>query len=350
MSGITIVSLRDTVTDKIGSFLFSEGFKDDGVTVYGILEIINLISDYHEEGNRLFPEIIITSNFKFFDPIPHKSLGVKKANLAVKEFAKALKLCAPLAINGWVIGIEVKDGMISYGLFSSELSETSFSMYTQTVGTLKALYYDDTSAAYIRNIGQKTVELAGMKNKFFVSLTLDEPSNFENNNVQLLAEHITSECEKEYRTSITTFFEKTINEALRTGHGNLIGVVADNEVQISKLKDRIEEKGGVYLEHPMDFNNLIVNFESDKTADLSVQIKLFSSVLRSMLNHDGITILTTKGRLIAYHILIDNFIKDGDQIDSGTRSKAYKSMENCGFFSAAFYKSQDGNSKLWLKK
>ena len=69
-----------------------------------------------------------------------------------------------------------------------------------------------------------------------------------------------------------------------------------------------------------------------------------------MLNHDGITIISNKGKIIGYHILIDNYLNDGDVVVGGARSKAFKSMENCGLFNLCFYKSQDGNLKLWQIK
>jgi hypothetical protein len=69
-----------------------------------------------------------------------------------------------------------------------------------------------------------------------------------------------------------------------------------------------------------------------------------------MLNHDGITILSNKGKVIGYHILIGDFLNPGDKVEGGARSKAFKSMENCGLFNFCFYKSQDGNIKIWQKK
>jgi hypothetical protein len=65
-------TLREHVLDSIGSFLHKEGFTPDDVTQDGILEVINLISDYHEEGNSLYPEVILTNDLDFFKTIPNK--------------------------------------------------------------------------------------------------------------------------------------------------------------------------------------------------------------------------------------------------------------------------------------
>ncbi|MDI6047410.1 hypothetical protein [Flavobacterium yafengii] len=336
-------SLREYVLASIGSFLYKEGFQPNSVTQDGILEAINLISDYHEEGTALFPEVIITNSLDFFKTIPNKELIISEGELSIEEFRKAIKLCAPLAIDSWVIFIEITENRIKYGLVSAEMTETSLSMYNQTVGELK-VEYAKTTIAYIRNIGQKTVELAGLNNVLTVSLTLDIPTDKTNSEVKKIAIEIASNCEEKYRNIIETFLEKTILNALRIGHGNLIGIVEDSEDSLEALKS---ENNGTYLPMPIDFMQLIIEAEEDKSNESSINLKSYSSILKSMLNHDGITIFTNKGKLIGYHLLIGNHEKEGQTSNGGARSKAYQSMQNCNLFISCFYKSQDGNMKIW---
>jgi len=350
MSDIKITSLRDSITASIGEFLYDEGFAKDDITKIGILEIINLISDYHEEGNALFPEILVTNSLDFFETIPNNEIVIHEAELSVAEFRKAIKLCAPLATNSWIIFIEVKDNKIKYGITTAEMSETSPSIYNQTVGPLKVEEYKNTTIAYIRNIGQKTVELAGLKKRIIVSLTLDEPKKLSLNEVQTLCGNLTLKCDEKYKVNIKTFFEKVIDEALKDGHGNLIAIVDDSEESINALKEKIKGNGGIYLISPIDFELLITESDVNKNNESSINLKTHSSVFKAMLNHDGITIISNKGKIIGYHILIDSYINEGDEVIGGARSKAFKSMGNCGLFSLCFYKSQDGNIKLWQKK
>jgi hypothetical protein len=346
MPEIKKASLRDSIIESIGNFLYEEGFEKDDITKLGILEIINLISDYHEEGNALFPEILVTNSLDFFKTIPNKEIIIQEADLSISEFKNALKLCAPLATNSWIIFIEVKSNRIKYGITSAEMSETSPSIYNQTVGQLKVEDYQGITIAYIRNIGQKTVELAGLKNRLIVSLTLDEPKELSQNEIQLLCEKISSNCDEKLKVNIKTFFEKIIDEALKNGHGNLIGIVDDNEEAVAQLKETIKGNGGIYLSTPIDFESLITDSETNKNNESSINLKTHSSVLKSMLNHDGITIISNKGKVIGYHILIDSYLNEGDVVIGGARSKAFKSMENCGLFILCFYKSQDGNLKI----
>lgn len=350
MPEIKKASLRDSIIESIGNFLYEEGFAKDDITKLGILEIINLISDYHEEGNALFPEILVTNSLDFFKTIPNKEIIIKEAPLTINEFKNAIKLCAPLATNSWIIFIEVKGDRIKFGITSAEMSETSPSIYNQTVGDLKTGEINGITIAYIRNIGQKTVELSGLKNKLIVSLTLDHPKEVSHNEVQSLCESICVNTNEKFRINIKTFFEKVIDDALKNGHGNLVAVVEDDNEAIAKLKETIVSNGGIYLSNPIDFELLVSESETDRNNETSINLKAHASVFKAMLNHDGITILSNKGKVIGYHILIGDFLKPEDKVEGGARSKAFKSMVNCDLFKFCFYKSQDGNIKIWQKK
>lgn len=336
-------SLRDSTIDKIGNFLYSEGFAKCDKTPIGILELINLISDYYEEGNHLFPEIIIMDNIDLLKTIPSRELLIYDGDLEVSEFKQAIKLCAPLALNNWLIFIEVKNGKMKYGLTSAEIAETSLSMYKQAI----EMKNEGFIVAYIRNIGKKTVELTSNQNKCVISLTLDEANDILKNEVLDLSIIASSECEEQYSTQITTYLEKLINEAIKIGHGNLIAVVKDDETIISQLKGILN--GGVFLQRPIDLSEMIKNTEEAKSNITSVELKSFSSLVVSMLNHDGITVFTSKGRVIGYHFIIDNKIAEKTKIVGGSRTRAFEAMVTSNLCLACFMKSQDGNIKFYKK-
>ena len=62
-------SLRDNILSSVKEFLFDENFKTNSKLEEGILNIINLISDYKEEGEVLFPEVIVTNDLGIFDTV-----------------------------------------------------------------------------------------------------------------------------------------------------------------------------------------------------------------------------------------------------------------------------------------
>jgi len=340
-------SLRDNILASIAEFLLDENFQNSTILKEGILELINLLSDYYEEGTHLYPEVIITNNSQqFFKSMSNREILISTTELTVTEFKKIIKLCAPLAVGSWVIYIEVNGNKISYGLVDAEMTETSPSLYEQTVGNLK-VKIENVNVAYLRNIGSKTVELIGITKKLIVSLTLDKPQNEGNNIIKEISEEITKNCCAEFRQQIITFIDKTIQVAIKEGHGNLIGVVADDLVTIDQIKYRFHD--GVYLDSPIDLADYITYAEREKTNESSVSLLSFSKITISMLNHDGITLITDKGRILGYHMFIEPVTKDDEPLVGGARTRAFQSMINSNMFSACYYKSQDGNSKIWIK-
>lgn len=251
-------------------------------------------------------------------------------------------MCAPLTIGDWVIFIEVKEEVIKYGLIDAELSETSPSLYDQTVGSF-AVDIPDIHVAYLRNIGSKTVELVGLKRKLIISLTLDKVLLTERNYVNEISSAICMKLDEEIRDETVTYINKTINEAIKEGHGNLVGVIDIENIQ--SVKDSITD--GIYLNELIDIASLLEFTEREKTNESSVALRSYGTLFKSMLNHDGITILTNTGQVICYHLFIQPFEKDGEPPVGGARSRAYQSMLNSGLFVACFYKSQDGNAKIW---
>lgn len=337
-------SLKESALSAIGDFLYDENFPKKPQLKEGILELINLISDYYEEGQRLYPEILIVTDWDYFKSISNREIIVNVTELVASEFSNILKLCAPLAVGNWNIVIEVKENQLKYGLIDAEIIETSPSLYEQTVGKL-GIFQEEYSLAYIRNIGSKTVELIGQLERLIISLDLIEHNLEENNDIQNICEHVTSGCDPEIKETINTFLNKTLNETIRIGHGNLIAIIDDDEELIKDLKAKFEDC--IYLEQPIDFQEFIKICESEKSNGASVNLISHSKILISMLNHDGITILTNTAKIIGYHMFIP---KIGEiDVNGGARARAFQSIINSENFSACLYKSQDGKSKYWKR-
>ncbi|MCP4104493.1 MAG: hypothetical protein GY749_02995 [Desulfobacteraceae bacterium] len=341
-------SLREHVLESIGNFLYKEDFPNCNITPSGILNLIDLISNYQEEGKELYPEILLTTDFsKLIEALPFaRRMQIAYAELTLKEFSRALKLCAPLAIDGWVIYLQIKDSEISYGLVSSELSEISPSFYRQVVGDLEQ-YDDDATIAYIKNIGNKTVLLEGKENKLIVSLSLQQVSVQGDSNITELCRALIQDLSSGLTEISMAFFEKLINDSVKDSHGTLIGVVKDREDSLSDLKTKL--KDGAYLEDSIDIISYLKLSEDEKTRQASTSVRVLSSLIKSMLNHDGISVFTTKGRLLGYHCFIASSETSRDDVVGGARSRAFEAMKMSGLFCCCFYKSQDGNELIWRK-
>jgi hypothetical protein len=122
-------------------------------------------------------------------------------------------------------------------------------------------------------------------------------------------------------------------------------VVKDSKQAIAALK--IRHADGIYLDKPIDMHELLAASEEEKTRETSTANRLYSSLLESMLNHDGMTVLTTSGRILGYHIFVKPQGNEQEGLDGGARTRAFEIMTLSGCFTCCFYKSQDGNEKIW---
>lgn len=340
-------SLRETIMAQIGSFLFKEGFNNETQFLReGIFEIINLISDYQEEGKTLFPEVLITNNLELLRSIPDYKVSIGKSASSVDAFKKIIKSCAPLCSSEWVIYIEVKDGILTYGLTCAELTETTPSLFKQTVGEMR-LEIPKCNVAYIRNIGTKLVQMMGLKDSMLVSLSLSDVNEVSANELSKLARNICHDLTQRQELA-TNFIEKILSDGFKEGHGNLIGVVKNNSDAIKNLIENFPE--GNYLPEPIDLVALLNALEADKTASNSVALRQHAHIIKAMCNNDGISIFTSDGKLIAYHVINNKDFIPGEvkrTITGGARTQAFFNMKHSKCFISGLMKSQDGPIKIF---
>lgn len=337
-------SLRENLIVDITEFLEKEGFNRDCYTIDGILALVNSISDYYEEGKHLYPEVVLTNDMELFKTMPTHIITIMRDAASVGTFKNALKLCAPLAVDRWVIFIEIKDQEIRFGVLSTEMSETSLSLYRQTQES--ETFPDGSTFAYIRSLGQKVVEVRGIHNILHIYLNLEPEIDVTNNSIERLSKRIVSDRENHDLESIFLYIEKLLDQSMKAGHGNLIGVVQDDETGIAEIRSNLND--GIYLEDPVDLAELIEQAETQEGKDNSLRLSSYSSIISAMLNHDGITLFTTKGRLIGYHIFIKDNQTDPNLV-GGARSRAFEAMKRLNL-QACLYKSQDGNIKYHEKE
>src|SRR5437660_9106179 len=101
----TVRSLKDFAFDSLEAFLYREGFPNDTQVVNGIAYLANNICQYQEESLPLRPEVLITTNIAdVAGTLPTRMiLPIEEGPVAAMTFKKALKACAPLAQENWII-------------------------------------------------------------------------------------------------------------------------------------------------------------------------------------------------------------------------------------------------------
>lgn len=331
-------SLRKTVSAEIGSFLLNNGFAltdktKNPIFLEELVSIANSLSDYFEEGTHLYPEVLLTNNIKnipFF-----LSFIFYEGQLEQKSLSRAIKMCAPLCNDGWCIFLEVNDDGIRWGMVNSEQKITNISL----LNSLKLFADKDHVFALMHNIGAKTVEIvpANEMDPYIVSLSLGEVDGVQNLYLHNLCSVIGEQCEDKL---FCEFIEKTLSSALQKGHGNLIAVI--KECDEPKIPCFFSE-GVTLLEKPLDLYSYYTDFkQKEQSIEAHEYLKKVTSLLMAMLNHDGICLFTTKGKLLGYHYIVDNQVSAQEVIVGGARTKAYKKLCSLDSIYAVLMKTQEG--------
>ena len=167
----TNVSLYKESLRNIEVFLKSLKFPASQIICEGLVAVVNLISDYHEEGVALSPDILLINNDLFFQTLPYQHhIILQTEEIHNDSFSMAVKMCAPLAENGWKMFLQLIDeSHLQYGIVNVSLTQMSVSLFNQVIETPQDL----ASCAYIRKIGNKVVELNSVGNHCIIALNLN---------------------------------------------------------------------------------------------------------------------------------------------------------------------------------
>lgn len=333
-------SLRNTVSSEIGTFLLNNGFSlrnsdKNPILVDELVSIVNSLSDYYEEGEHLYPEVLLTNNIS---DIPFFIRYVfYTGELLPKSLSKAIKMCAPLCNEGWCIFMEVNDNGIRWGVVNGEEKITTLSLLDQ----LKLNADDEHRFILLHNIGLKTVEfLPANDNKptYAVSLSLNGVEDVQGRYIHDLCMSVSENCEDSH---FCDFLEKVISYALQIGHGNLIAVLKSHEGQF--WVPDIFSDGVSLSESPVNLYDYYINFKnSDNDIVAHELLKKVSRLVEAMLNHDGICLFTNDGKLVGYHLIVDNKTMEESQIVGGARTKAFKKLVSEKSIFAVLMKTQEG--------
>lgn len=319
----------------------------------GLLCIISGLSDYHEEGRALYPEVIIVSDmvhlqnqFKHFRAI--KIGEISFMNGGPKEFENILKSCAPLAIEGWTIYIELNQyaspPTIAFGLINGEKDVLNEPIMEQIFNKAKKeeAFKANLKFVYLRNIGLKTVLVKGGENEINLAFSVNTSEELPHDAVIELTKAIAKDLKGKLKKKVGSYLAKEINDAINQGHGTLIAVAKEN---ISFDDNNFK---GHRLENPINFNELIGKAIESSSPEDYHEIKKYAHIVKAAINNDGITIFSKTGQLLGYHFMIH---KDSyEKTATGARSQAFEAMKESGKFSFCFYKSQDGKTKTWNGK
>lgn len=341
------VSLYNRVRSEIGSFLQEIGLCCDTVELNrelceGLVDVVDMLSDYYEEGSHLYPSIVLFDDPQYLKIVPNKHFKFYKGDIRSKQIKLCLKMCAPLAVNGWDIFLQVSGSSMSWGMITGELRETSLTLPHQVLKDKEPI----CKVAIISNIGMKSVALVSSgcecHSIIHLSLTNNEKLSFSDitNFFKCALEKCTIESE-EFRG----YFKKVVKKALQTGHGNLFGVIEEGEHIPDLLKEGVDLTTSP-IDFALTYDAIISETDPNSKVELNTELKMMSSLAVSMMNHDGITIFTNTGKIVGYHFIVDNKVIADDVIIGGARTKAFFAMVQSHKFKGVFMRKQEGDTKF----
>ena len=340
------LSLSDSVKSEIGNFLQTINFNcstaEYNLTLKnGLLGVIDMLSDYYEEGTHLFPTVILFDDMEYLKTVPNLHYVFYHGEIKENQFRQAIKMCAPLALDGWCIFLQVGQSDMSWGVVTAEIKETSLSLEEQVLRDEEPAY----KVSLISNIGLKTVAMvsSGRKVNCIVYLSLLGQQINAVPSLDKFFRCVLSNCQG-INDEFVGYYQKVVNTALHTGHGNLFAVIGEGD----PIPDILKE--GVNISNtPVDFattySELQENMNGNDQVRINSKLKMMSSLAVSMMNHDGITVFTTTGKIVGYHFIVDNTVTANELIVGGARTKAFMALVHSGNFRCVMMKKQEGEIK-----
>lgn len=349
---LIIETIRKSLIGAIVDFVQDAGFHDQ---VNLIVELVYELAAYREEDVPFFPTVYLVKRTNEADTLSIIAPGSERINLRNVDLSKSsgariLKDCAALADGGWSIFVDVTESIARYGIFRSEVLPISLSSSDRMADPNSV----SGSALLIQNCARNCVELIASDGKRLeFGLTANRPAEESvTDSFYALCAAVTCSVSERNRDSARAYLKRLIVQICQRCHGTMIAVLKKGE---SKVPDSFSD--GVVLEEPVDLLGAFQELTSESKAATLAMLSARESVLRGMIQSDGITVLSTDGRVLAYRVFVkpnedERMGMAGIDLRGGARSRAFEllKLRLGGTISCAFFRSQDGETKCVVKQ
>lgn len=301
------------------------------------------LANYEEEGQKIKPTILITSNINSV---------VKNVNKAKKiifyedsdtlNFRARIKALMCFCKRDWNIYVNFGENVIEYGIIKTltSLKDKSLLQALNDQSIMDSIS-KKASLVIINVFGGGVCRLIGAKgNNCSVCFNLN--SSYEYNWDNEITEFVEA-CVSKIKTTkrklqdIKNLLDNIFHSVLKGLHGTICMVV-DKE-----FKDKAGVfQDGTWLKEPIEFIKL---FMRSATFDENI-LRSYADVLKTMLDFDGITIIDNSGRIRAYNVFIESTSDVENKIIGGARRRAaYSILHNKNKkIVGVYFQSQDGDN------
>ncbi|GEA84822.1 MULTISPECIES: hypothetical protein [Cellulomonas] len=336
-----VITFRSELKSSISDFL-ADAEMSCTATEESLVALVVAIADYREEGRQLFPQIIICDdletvlrNVQGSSPIEIGS-GLREP----ETMLHALKKCAPLAEGAWSIWVERQSGTFRFGVYRAPAT-TAIDERTTLLSTPASA---DQCAILLAQLAPGVVELISTGRdglRIHLSGRRQEDTQSDDAQRRVARWWATEIPDERLRESFASFAAGVLHDVLRKGHGALVAVApAGSDEWVVDAGD------AVILGEALDAaTKLSAQIDEQTSADLS-DVLASVDLLSGMLGSDGITVLDTAGRVVAFNWFIqaDASASTGRE-RGGARHRAFgalKVMVDAGKLAGVFIRSSDG--------
>ncbi|MEO3877319.1 MAG: hypothetical protein AB1780_12495 [Pseudomonadota bacterium] len=298
-----------------------------------LVELIVMLAHYREEGVSLFPKVYLTNDKHTLTAMlpDGEVLKIGSSDPNVNGIKNAVKKCAPLATNGWLIYIEATDNCLEYGVFKGSGNPISVLVDDVLMTESDGLFV--VKASQVADDCVEVQSNRGGRHYIFLNHR-KESSPPPLQYLGKLIKSITEKSPEEDREPTISFLNRLFVSALRESHGCIIAVT-----NMPKPPKFLSDDG-VILEEPIDFSSLVYELKKERIEPNHLESKGF--LLKGMLNSDGIILFDNKGRLLGYNCFVK--VNNKNNVLGGARKRAFASLKSKigRGLSAVFMQSQDG--------
>jgi len=338
------VSFRATLKGEIDDLLADENLIC-AATSSAIVTVSAELANYTEEGIRLSPEIYFCSDLRVLSRVlpGAEILPLGEGPQDDSTASRALKECAPLATDGWVIFVERSANEFKYGVLSPTNLPMSMTPY-------EALMEDDLGedvAIVTRRIASNCVEIKGGNGHrrclFFSDQRVEAPIPSEA--VIKFARAVTTQIkDKDLAKSTERYVFRLLSELLEQSHGALLVVQGHRrKVLPGKLND------SVLLPRPISIAKRVKEYTDAKSDETLSKLLSLTPVLRGMINSDGIIVFRDDASIVAYRTFYQPRSSDAQTAIGGARKRTFEGLKSMvrSDLEGVLMRSQDGYTDFY---
>jgi hypothetical protein len=336
-------TFRDSLLGKLTEFLSDAGFTCTS-THAAIVDASASLSNYHEEGVSLFPQLLLCEDIDLAARLVQgpQLVHIGTGKLDTATVKHALKQCAPLAQDGWVVFVERSKTQFRFGVMRASPSPTALGLD----GTVASLKPGEATVVVLSQLAETVVQVVAPGERSLILHFSGRRQDAGDPRLAMLSlcASLTSGLSEQDGGPMRSYLESMLRAAFAGGHGCLVAV--GKEIPKGLRKD------GVTLSTPIDLAQPITALRGSWGADDLAAALGAGHLLRGMLQSDGITMISDSATVLGYRYFIRQNVRGliPSEVLGGARRRAFmglKQLVDEHELEGAFFRSSDGHAEFY---